>query len=379
MSRMTWKSSRKGHKNSSDSTAAHRKRQTPKDVENEKKGIYTVSEPKACPKPTKAENRANKLASMETDKRIHDIRGWVGMIGSELAGMNLGKAGRPFEFCDTMMVWILLILGFNGMTYAKATGSAAGILANHGIRAPSVSTVHRRLRDLVSNKVKQAPPEDSRIICRYAMPKTTTRRRRTAIDSSGFTLSNFFQYCGDKWSVENENIWLKLHALVDIDSGEVLSYILTYNDVGDPGMLPLLMEEASNAGHTISAVYADGAYGTVENWRCLSRVHRCRFVTSFRKDSAPKNNGCSERGEEVRLWCRLPYREWAEVTGYSIRWRIEGTFSDIKRLVSENFRSRTDDGHRVMSYAKVLAFNMHKGIRADILGTTRNGIFIGTV
>lgn len=375
---MTWKKRKSKHKNGSESPATNRRRQTPKDIENEKNGIFIVSEPKACPKPTTEENRASKLASMETNKQIHDVRGWIGIIGSELAEMNLGKPGRPFEFCNTMMVWILLLFGFNGMTYAKAAGSAAGILASHGIRAPSISTVHRRLRDVVLDRIKQAPPEDSRIICRYAMPRTTTRRRRVAIDSSGFTLSNFFQYCEDKWKTENENIWLKLHALVDVDSGEVLSYILTYNDVGDPNMLPLLMEEASNAGHGMFIVYADGAYGTFENWKCLSKVHRCRFVTSFRKDSAPKNKGDSERGEAVRLWCRLPYREWVEATGYGIRWKIEGTFSDIKRLVSENFRSRTEAGHMVMSYAKVLTFNMHKGIRADILGTTRNGVFIGT-
>lgn len=37
---MTWKKRKSKDKNGSESTAAHRKRQTPKDIENEKNGIF---------------------------------------------------------------------------------------------------------------------------------------------------------------------------------------------------------------------------------------------------------------------------------------------------------------------------------------------------
>lgn len=109
---------------------------------------------------------------------------------------------------------------------------------------------------------------------------------------------------------------MKLHVMADVDTGEILSFILTYNDVGDSTMLPLLMERAVRVGHRISTVYADGAYGSDGNWRIVSSEYRCRFITSFKVNTRPNNNGRLARGEAARCWCTLPYDEWVEKTGY---------------------------------------------------------------
>lgn len=155
--------------------------------------------------------------------------------------MNKRKLGRPFRYTDSMLSWILLIMGYMNLTYAKATGVAMDKLGNAGIPVPSISTVYRRVAGLVSSLTPSAPPEDARILCRYVSSHTAHRFRRVAVDSSGFLPSNYFQWCEDKWAVENRNTWLKLHALVDIDTCEVLAYILTYSDVSDSRILPLLM------------------------------------------------------------------------------------------------------------------------------------------
>ena len=365
MMRMTWKETRRKDK----------KRSTPKDVENEKKGIYRGSKPrKRARKPTVEENRANKMTSVITSAELISIRPWSLFISDELRQMNRGKEGRPFEYPDSMFVWIMLFMGYLGLTYGKAAGLAKETLEDHGMGSPSLSTVFRRIIRIVRSLVISAPPEDSRILCMYANPRKVHRHRTVAVDSSGFNLIESFDWCTEKWGTLDGNAWLKLHVMADVDTGEILSFILTYNDVGDSTMLPLLMERAVRAGHRISAVYADGAYGSDGNWRIVSSEYRCRFITSFKVNTRPNNNGCLARGEAARCWCALPYDEWVEMTGYGRRWKVECVFSDIKRLISECFRSKTDTGHIVQAYAKVASFNIHKANRAEIIGVTGNGI-----
>lgn len=362
---MTWK----GTKNKD------KKRSTPKDVENGKLGILRdKKEPKVPRKPTKEENRANKNCSRDTAAYLMDATDVVNVYPSELERMNRNKIGRPFRYTDSMFAWILLLMGYMDLSYGQAAGIAMDKLMGEDIPVPSISTVHRRVADLVSSIVLGAPPEDARILCRYVSPHKTRRRRRAAVDSSGFSLSGYFQWCESKWNVENRDVWLKLHVLVDVDTCEILAYILTYNDVGDSKMLPLLMELAARGGHMMDVLYADGAYGSIENWKIVSGDYRCRFVTSFTVSTTPRNRGCSARGEAVREWCSLPYDEWVEATGYGIRWKVEVVFSDMKRILSEVFRSKTDRGHIVIGYAKVASFNIHKNIRARILGVTGNGV-----
>ena len=232
---MTWK----GTKNKD------KKRSTPKDVEDRKLGILRdKKEPKSSRKPTKEENRANKNCSRDTTAHLMDATDVVNAYPAELERMNRNKIGCPFRYTDSMFAWILLLMGYMDLTYGKAAGIALDKLKREGIPAPSISTVHRRVSNLVSSIVLGAPPEDARILCRYVSPHRTHRLRRGALDSSGFSLSNYFQWCEDKWGIENRDVWLKLHVLVDVDTGEVLAYVLTYNDVDDSKMLPILMELA---------------------------------------------------------------------------------------------------------------------------------------
>jgi len=354
-------------------------RQTPKDVQNEKRGIRRETKEKPPYVATKEENSASKHAPEIMSARITNVKSWIHLIASELAEMNLGKPGRPFLYCNTMFVWFLLMLGDSrNATFADITGKGRGILESHDITAPSISTVHRRLKQMLPSMVRDAPPEDSRILCRYVTPTKRLRKRRVAVDSTGLTAMASFQYMAKKWDVEQKVIWLKLHSLVDVDSGEIIAFILTYNDTADSPMLPFLLEMAAMGGHRLSKVYGDGAYGCTENWKCVTEKHGAEFVTSFAKNSNATSDGCLARGRARARWCELPYDEWVEETGYGRRWRIEGSFGDYKRLESENLGSRTDEGHILQVVANVVVYNERKIIRADLLGITRNGIDISS-
>lgn len=57
------------------------------------------------------------------------------------------------------------------------------------------------------------------------------------------------------------------------------------------------MEHASRRGHKMKILYADGAYGSDDNWKIISREYKCKFVTSFKISISPTNNGYLARGE----------------------------------------------------------------------------------
>lgn len=190
MMRMIWKETRRKDK----------KRSTPKDVENEKKGIYRGSKPrKRARKPTVEENRANKMASVMTSAELISIRPWSLFISDELRQMNRGKEGRPFEYPDSMFVWIMLFMGYLDLTYGKAAVLAKETLEDHGMGSPSLSTVFRRItrivRSLVISALRRIPAycacmrtrgrSTDTIRCLWTPADSTSSRVSTGVPRNG--------------------------------------------------------------------------------------------------------------------------------------------------------------------------------------------------
>lgn len=170
---------------------------------------------------------------------------------------------------------------------------------------------------------------------------------------------------------------MKVHALVDVDTNEIVAFVLTKDDIGDEEMLEYLLELADMGGVRYEGVYADAAYSSVDNFKLVCEVHKCRFITIFKSNTRGKSPGSKDRGEAARLWIRLPYNEWVKVTGYGHRWKVEGAFSNLKRMFSEFIRATSDDGVVREVTFMVRIFNYHKRVRADILGVTDNGVVVG--
>jgi hypothetical protein len=72
----------------------------------------------------------------------------------------------------------------------------------------------------------------------------------------------------------------------------------------------------------------------------------------------------------------MSYDKWREKTKYGRRWKSEVTFSDFKALISELIAAVTDQGIVKEVVSKVTGFNFYKSVRAEIVGTTCNGVTI---
>lgn len=65
------------------------------------------------------------------------------------------------------------------------------------------------------------------------------------------------------------------------------------------------------------------------------------------------------RGRAAAEWCSVPYEEWVEKSGYGMRWKVECTFSDFKRVIGECIGATSRDGMVRETFFKTLAFNIH--------------------
>src|SRR5689334_16040481 len=76
------------------------------------------------------------------------------------------------------------------------------------------------------------------------------------IDSTGSKL-----FGQGEWDEEQHGrtrrSWRKLHLAFDADTGEIAAAVLTSNDLGDAGQVPVLLEQVDAE---VASVTADGAY-----------------------------------------------------------------------------------------------------------------------
>jgi hypothetical protein len=374
VSRMAYNRSNSDNKNT-------RGRCTPADL---RMGIFAEKTEKKPPRPiTKEEQHANNISMVEMGEIIGSFLKWNSIYVSELREMNRNKVGRPWEFADSLIAAILSLMVFRNDTFRAVVGFVRPLFETIGIKVPSPSRLLERANELAGRNAVKPDAElkeryGDRVLALFVNGNIGNRVRRCGIDSTGISMSSVNMWKKKKHGVGTKDRgWLKIHALSDVDTGEIIAYAITDESVGDGPMLKVLVNLAVEKGHLFDTVYADNAYESIENWECVCRTHNMKFVTSFRRDTPPKNKGSSERGEATRLWCSLPYRKWVEVTGYGVRWKCECVFSDLKRIFPENVNSVTDEGIIRNLSVRVQLFNIYKAIRAENIGVTGNGIVIG--
>lgn len=358
-------------------------RQTPRDIEVRGTLLELPKKPrKAVRERTSQEMRADDTAPVAWGRSLADLPKWKPMFEADLFDMNRGKVGRPYEFSDSMIYWIMVLLAATGCSYRFISGFLGRILELFGLKAPSRTRLLERSIELSAELMKKnlddAPSEFGEgFLAVHVCSNILGRVRRVGIDSSGLNLSSVLGWRRKKWKDgPKDKGWLKLHALCDVDSGEIIAYAITRESVGDAPVLKILVEMAAASGHKMGRIYADGAYSSDANWIYLSRDNDYEFITSFKSNTTPTCNGCTARGKAATLWCNTQYSEWVEITGYGTRWKSECVFSDSKRIFGETISARTDAGAVAEIFRRLEAFNAYKGERANILQITGNGIML---
>ncbi|MDD4244796.1 MAG: transposase [Candidatus Methanomethylophilaceae archaeon] len=371
------------NENENINTSKEKGRKTPRDLELTGSFVETTrkTEKKARP-PTYLETHANNYAKKELANAFGTIQRWAPMFRSDLEEMNKGKIGTPYKFSDSMIWWLLCIMTVTDSDFRFISGFFSGLFPLFGLRSPSFSRLNERCSELIArmlDAVDGAPKEryGDHVLAIHVCANVIERIRRAGIDASGINMSNTNLWRVKKWQTSPKNRgWLVLHALCDVDTGEILAYAITDETVGDAPMLRVLVEAATEKGHVFDKLYADGAYSSDENWILLCRERKIGFVTSFKSNTRPTNNGSVARGEAARLWCSLTYDEWVKASGYGVRWKCECVFSDLKRLFPETITAMSNNGILRQLCSRIEVFNRYKITRAGIMGVTGNGVTV---
>jgi hypothetical protein len=278
--------------------------------------------------------------------------------------MNKGKRGRPREYPDAMVIWGAKIMCSFKTGYRNAVGIMKGILKSTGIRCISVSQLYHRMRT-VSAADTRIDVTDARILARGAAPVRPDAKKITiAVDSTGVRPSAAGEWLAKQYNGKKKRGWIKFHAAVNTDTNEILAFVITTEDCHDNVCFMTLVDMVKEAGHDIGRIYADAAYDAKENWKL--RYGGILFVSNIRKDATGKFEGCAPRGLQALRRNEIGEKAWKIEVGYGRRWKVECTFSDFKRLLSETLRSRQQDMMAAELYWKVLTFDQYKFVRKGL-------------
>jgi len=247
----------------------------------------------------------------------------------ELHEMNMGKKGRPFTYPDTFIRFAGALYHFFSLPYRQLEGVFRQLSRHvHPLKAADYTTLYRRITSIKMNLKGLIGTDDEDVVI--------------AVDSTGIKVTNRGEWIRKKWKVHRG--WIKVHVAVNVDSGEILSVRVTSEKVGDSRVFEDLIEDADeNLGdRRIRRVYADGAYDTRSAFNILERK-KIEPGIKIRKNASTRSRGSPYRAKHVREYKKKGYENWRDEIEYGKRWRVESTFSAIKRIFGETVRAHDEE------------------------------------
>ena len=308
-------------------------------------------------------------------KKLFD-RSWMERIYSDLEVMNGGKVGHPYVYTDAMIIWAVTIKIALGTSFRMAEGILNSFLDERGYSNISHSRFVARCNELMAPKQPGRRDIDDRILAFGACDVAPKGNPITvAIDSTGMSLSKCGSWLSYKWHKKIVTGWIKLHVAVDVETNEILAYAITDEKMGDVSCLGLLMEQVMGKGHEVGSLLADAAYDKKAVWKKYddAGIHVAININSSQlgkympdRPSRIRAYGCAVRAKHMKRIMTVGRDQWKLEVGYNMRWKVECTFSDLKRLFGDVLRARTRLTDMAEVFHKVRVLNIYKGIRESV-------------
>ena len=294
------------------------------------------------------------------------------VFGSDMgsvAEMNSGKKGRPFSYPDEMIEWGMILKEALHLPYRQAAGVMGFISSIVGIPCIKRSQLCRRAAELARSGMRMCKVTDARVLAMGTGNVPSRKGLTVAIDSTCLRLNEAGRWMIEHWDGKEVNSWIKVHAAVDTSTDEVLAYVITGPDCGDRSCFIDLIDLMREKGFDVKKVLADSAYDDRRFWNEM-KERKIGFIANIRKNATGNFNGCSSRGLQALRRLEVGEEQWKAEVGYGIRWKVECTFSDLKRLLAFMLRARDQDMMACEVFWKIGVHNLYKGIRADLMGVS---------
>ena len=208
---------------------------------------------------------------------------------------------------------------------------------------------------------------------RRILRKVTCRLRRqgmtVAVDSSGLSLSSSSKWFDIRIRRKNsKKDFLKIHIVVDVETGVILDFTITEGQSGDSPELPRLLRNLP----LLAAVLGDKAYSSRLNCR-IACGRGAKPYLRFKVNSTGKAKGYKEWAKAFREYKENP-EAWLAV--YHLRSIVEAVFGSLKRRWGGSLRSVRGWMRRKEAALKVLAYDIKQVLYNERAEATGKGLWV---
>jgi len=175
-----------------------------------------------------------------------------------------------------------------------------------------------------------------------------------AVDSSGFSTSQFGRWFDHKWGKETEHrLFLKSHIMIGVKTNIITSVEITSQSGGDsPQFIPLANSTARH--FTIKEISADKAYSGRQNLEAVNNLGGTAYIP-FKSNATGKADG-SRLWRKMFEYFKANRQEFLE--HYHKRSNVESTFNMIKQKLGDSLMTKTFTAQKNEILAKVLVHNL---------------------
>jgi len=156
-----------------------------------------------------------------------------------------------------------------------------------------------------------------------------------AVDSSGFTGSNYTPWYDQLYRGKKEHKWVKAHVITGVKTNIVSAVVIKDRDSSDAVQLRELLETTAR-NFKIEEVSADKAYNVVYNQLAIHEIGARAFIP-FKSSHTGSHGGLWRK---AFLFYQLHRQEFDE--HYHQRSNVESTFWMIKSKFGSQIRSKTE-------------------------------------
>jgi len=243
----------------------------------------------------------------------------------ELATMNYGKMGAPFQFPNSLIelqaVW-------------------------HSKRIPCrmIEGITRQLakmgKVLDYNDYTTANRRINKLACKLAVP--ISNNLTLFSDGTGLQVVESGEYLREKYGKKNRR-WVQVVIFGDPDTKEPVSFEVNLIQKSELDSAKRQLAELKSKKVHLDCFGGDGSYDEIALWNQLVYAGIEPIIKPDKNAIVP--SGSRERDKNVLERNDLGYDLWSREHGYGHRWpATEGIFSAVKRIFGEQIHARSERG-----------------------------------
>lgn len=185
-----------------------------------------------------------------------------------------------------------------------------------------------------------------------AKPLSTIETNFT-VDSSGFRTRCFGQYAEQKYNLNRQHKWVKVHLASGVKTNIVTGVIITEENGADCPQFPSLIQTTSK-NFKIGEVTADKGYLSRLNYDTVAELGGQAYIP-FKKNSTGRSAGSPTWH---KMFHYFQYKKDEFLQHYHARSNAESVFSAIKKKFGETLKSKNPVAQENEMLCKILAYNI---------------------